>query len=364
MYEQVVLELLEAGERDLAKSILRSSDPLTALKSSHLERYMKLEHFCQRPTFNPSEAYELGSSKELRRQEIAESLICEVTVVPPSRLLALLGQALKYQQSQELLPGGVPFDLFRNARKAAKKDAEEKVPKKAAGDIRSCNQAKVDALVFSPDGQSLVTGGSEGFVEAWDVDTGKLRADLEYQNKGEFMNLEDTVLCTTFSRDGDQIATGSKGGQIKVFKLTTGACVKHFSQAHPQGITSLAFSRDGTQLLSASYDQTARIHGMKSGKALKEFRYFFSLAFSFFLSAPMQSTPRKCCLTYHVYLTVAFFFINMLLFPFMITSRGHTSFVNCAIYTRDSSNTIITGSSDGTVKLWDLRSTECLLTYR
>lgn len=272
LYEQVVLELLEAGERELAKSILRSADPLVALKSSHLERYMKLEHFCQRPFFNASEAYELGSSKELRRQEIAESLVCEVSVVAPSRLLALLGQALKYQQTQELIPVGVPFDLFRNARKAARKDAEEKNPRKPAGDIRSKNQAKVDSMVFSPDGQCLVSGGSEGIVEAWDVDTGKLRQDLEYQSKGEFMNLEDTVLCTTFSRDGDQIATGSKGGQIKVFKLSTGALVRHFTQAHPQGITSLTFSRDGTQLLSASYDQTARIHGMKSGKALKEFR--------------------------------------------------------------------------------------------
>jgi len=60
-----------------------------------------------------------------------------------------------------------------------------------------------------------------------------------------------------------------------------------------------------------------------------------------------------------------------ILFPLFLISdfrfyfhRGHTSFVNCAIYTRDSSNTILTGSSDGTVKLWDLRSTECLVTYR
>lgn len=48
----------------------------------------------------------------------------------------------------------------------------------------------------------------------------------------------------------------------------------------------------------------------------------------------------------------------------VLFTRGHTSYVNCAVYTKDSSNTILTGSSDGTIKLWDLRSTECLLTTR
>ena len=99
------------------------------------------------------------------------------------------------------------------------------------------------------------------------------------------MNLEDTVLCSAFSRDGDQIVTGSKGGQIKVWKLSTGQCVRTFGQAHPQGITSVSFSRDGTQVLSASYDQTARIHGMKSGRALKEFRFVVFFFVICYLSA-------------------------------------------------------------------------------
>ena len=105
----------------------------------------------------------------------------------------------------------------------------------------------------------------------------------------------------SFSRDGEYLATGDNDGQVKIWRISTGQCVRRFPKAHIQGITSITFSRDGTQIVTTSFDGTAKLHGLKSGKQLKVF-------------------------------------------------SGHTSFVNCAVITADNGR-ILTGSSDGTARV-------------
>lgn len=72
------------------------------------------------------------------------------------------------------------------------------------------------------------------------------------------MMMEDAILCLTFSRDSEMLASGSQDGKIKVWKIQTGQCLRKFEKAHSKGVTTIQFSKDNSQLLTASFDMTVR----------------------------------------------------------------------------------------------------------
>jgi len=125
---------------------------------------------------------------------------------------------------------------------------------------------------------------------------------------------DEAILCVNFTKDGECLVSGSQDGNIKVWQIRTGRCLRKFMNAHSEGVLSVSFSKDGFKILSSSFDHTVKIHGLKSGRTIKTF-------------------------------------------------RGHNGFVYSAIWVKGGSQ-ILSASGDGTIRLWDSKTTDCINQFK
>eukprot|EP00889_Picochlorum_renovo_P008651 jgi/Picre1/35681/NNA_003142.t1 len=186
LHEQIVLEMVELREVETARALLRQSEALMALRSEDPERYLALEKLFQ----------------------------TEVRSVPPSRLMVLLGQAMKWQRQEGLIPSNTSFDIF-SGKVPTSVDDEDVFPSQQDITIKFGAKSYPECALFLPDGTGFVTGSADGFIEVWDVWTGSLKSDLSYQASEKFMTHESSVLSLQYRTMANYWRVAAKMAKLK-----------------------------------------------------------------------------------------------------------------------------------------------------
>lgn len=124
-------------------------------------------------------------------------------------------------------------------------------------------KGKVNAVAFSPDGETVYAGGGEagivGIVKSWKTSDGTPLRSFEGHT--------DAAYALAVSPDGKFIATGAYDQKIRLWDTTTGKEIA-LLKGHNGAVNGLSFRADGKVLASASADRTVKLWSIPTGQRL------------------------------------------------------------------------------------------------
>jgi WD40 repeat protein len=139
----------------------------------------------------------------------------------------------------------------------------------------------VRAIAITPDVKTLAAGGGNRslgaqkphFVQLWDIETGKVRAELRGHIGG--------ITSLDFSPDGSLLASGSLDNSVRLWDTETGMdrgtlWIEGFT-------TDVAFGPDGKLLATTNYNTWVNVWDVKTGKLVQRFEHYdrpWAVAFS------------------------------------------------------------------------------------
>jgi len=98
-------------------------------------------------------------------------------------------------------------------------------------------ESRVDAAALSPTGKKIVSGGKDGIVKLWDIDTRKIIA--------KWMGHGDYITSVCWNRDGGRILSGSYDGTAMVWDAESGNTILAIKTGHGT-VYSAIYSPDET----------------------------------------------------------------------------------------------------------------------
>ncbi|MFQ5858224.1 MAG: BTAD domain-containing putative transcriptional regulator, partial [Anaerolineae bacterium] len=212
--------------------------------------------------------------------------------------------------------------------------------------------SNVSSVAFSPDGQTLASGGDDGTIILWDVATGQpIGEPLAHTSQGEDVPIVSRNVKLAFSPDGSALASGGADGTIILWDVTTRQPMGQSLAGHVGEVNALAFSPDGQTLASGGADNTIVLWtlGQPLARSVVEHSKHhhnirvWSVAFS-----PDGQTLASGADDGTI--TLWDIATSQPIHPHL---TGHTAGVNGVTFSPDG-QTLATGSDDGTIILWDI----------
>jgi WD40 repeat protein/tetratricopeptide (TPR) repeat protein len=131
-------------------------------------------------------------------------------------------------------------------------------------DIRTLkgHTGNVHSVTFAPDGKRVASGGLDGTVKLWELDTGKEVWTAKHS---------DVVRQVRIAPDGRTVLSVSHDKTLRIWEAATGREVRTF-MGHSDMVKSLAVSADGAFALTGGADNVLCLHHLRDAGEVLAFR--------------------------------------------------------------------------------------------
>lgn len=204
----------------------------------------------------------------------------------------------------------------------------------------------INSLCFSPDGNKLVSGSSDGLVKIWDMQT--LKEIMVIEPKSGY------VFSTSFSHSGEKIIVGTKYNKIIIYNVKHGHELKRL-EGHRETITTAVFSKSDSMIASGSNDKTVKLWDYRSATLIHNFFGHDSI-----ISVVAFAPDEKRIASGSSDKTIKVWNISngQIIFNFDCDSK----ILMVSFF--PNGNKIISGSKDRRVRVWCLKKGEIINSFR
>ncbi|KAH8434541.1 snoRNA-binding rRNA-processing protein PWP2 [Aspergillus melleus] len=204
----------------------------------------------------------------------------------------------------------------------------------------SVSQSNIDYVTVNKSGEWLAFGSSKhGQLLVW-----------EWQSESYILKQQghlDSMNALVYSPDGQKVVTSSDDGKVKVWDVKSGFCIVTFTE-HSSAVSACQFAKKGSVLFTASLDGSVRAWDLIRYRNFRTFTAPSRLSFS---SLAVDPSGEVICagspdsFDIHVWSVQTGQLLDQL--------SGHEGPVSALAFASDG-NHLVSGSWDHTVRLWSI----------